>query len=192
MTITVEHLTVLPSPLEEQCYDLYAEVFADINQLAAQRHLLTGDEFYDVALDDRITKLVARDGTGELVGIGAVTNVLEAHPLVSAPYYARLFPDHYGRKALWYVMFVGVRPRAPHVFRAIVERLYALTMSVGGDGVALMDFCSFNEEARKLPEATEKMLSRWDPNTERVRLDAQTTWGYRFDGGGHPVPGRLV
>lgn len=188
--IDIEPLKVIPHPLAEQCYELFADVFADIDQLAAQRHMLTAEEFAVVAADSRVEKLLAYNPAGELVGIGAVTNVLEAHPLVSPRFYARMFPEQYARGALWYVMFVGVRPRELHIFRAIVEQLYAFTTS--NNGVAMMDFCTFNDDMRGLPQATESILKRWDPGTLRMKLDSQTTWGFRFDGGGHPAPGPVT
>lgn len=186
MNVTVEPLLVLDDEtVREECYEMYAEVFAEVNALAAQRHLLTHTEFSDVAWDSRITKLLARDREERLVGVACVTNVLEAWPLLSAPFYARHFPDHYARNAIWYVGFVGVRPRKPHVFRDLVADLYAIVSS--NDGLVGMDFCTFNEESRNLPNATRAILTRWNEQTEMLRMDTQTTWVYRFDGGGAPL-----
>lgn len=185
MNPNVELLLVLDEPVLEECYLMYAEVFEEINALAAQRHLLTYDEFCDIAKDSRITKLVARDGDGRLVGIACVTNVLEAWPLLAAPYYQRHFPDHYTRQAIWYVGFLGVLPRRSHVFRGLVEVLYDIVNS--NQGLVGMDFCTFNEDFRNLPSVTRNVLLRWNEQTQMLRMDSQTTWVYRFDGGGAPL-----
>lgn len=177
--ITVKPMLDLPAPVRDATYAMYAETFADINEMAAQRHLMTAAEFREVAADHRVRKLLARNTADELLGVATVTNVLEAMPLVSPPFYRRHYPNHYARQAVWYVGFVGVRPRAPHVFRAIVSDLYACTMS--NQGVAVMDFCEYNETVVDIPGKTFKLLRQWNPNTRLHRVDRQSTWVFSFD-----------
>lgn len=183
MLNTVESLLRLDDELLARAYTLYAHVFEEINELAAQRHLLTHAEFSDVATDPRIIKLLAYDGTGNLNGIATITNTLEAWPLISPPFYRRLFPNHYARQAIWYVGFVGVRPRTPHVFRALVSELFTHVRS--NDGVVAMDFCTFNQDVLDMPHRTLAMLKGWHEGSRVQKMDAQTTWLYEFDG---PAP----
>lgn len=183
MLNTVESLLRLDDELLARAYTLYAHVFEEINELAAQRHLLTHAEFSDVATDPRIIKLLAYDSTGNLNGIATITNTLEAWPLISPPFYRRLFPNHYARQAIWYVGFVGVRPRTPHVFRALVSELFTHVRS--NDGVVAMDFCTFNQDVLDMPHRTLAMLKGWHEGSRVQKMDAQTTWLYEFDG---PAP----
>ena len=184
MTLSIHRHEVLPPHLVDKVYDMYAEVFEEVDALAAQRHLVTRAEFGVIAADPRVAKYLAYEGDGSLVGISTITNDLQAWPLASPAYYARHFFDHYDRSAIWYIGFVGARPGNPHVFSALVGHMYPQV--VDSDGLAVMDFCTFNVE-RKLPERTYVMLLRMNPATQVSRLDEQVTYVYRFDGKGQPV-----
>ena len=183
MTITIRRYDELPVDLVDPVYCMYAEVFAEVNALAAQRHVVNAHEFVGIAADARVTKYLAYD-RDELVGIATLTNDLHAWPLASPSYYSKHFPDHSARSAVWYIGFLGAKPGHLHVFSALVGEMYPRV--IDSDGVAAMDFCTFNVD-RRLPEATYLMLLRMNPATQVSRLDEQVTYVYRFDGKGEPV-----
>lgn len=185
MGITVEAHPQLNPILRAAAYELYEDRFTHINTLAAQRHLLTRPEFEDIAADRRITKYLAYDEDGRLVGISTLLNDLAAWPLLSPPYFARVFPDHYARQALWYIGFLGAAEDAVHVFSGLVGAMYPSVRA--NDGIALMDFCTANIK-RGLPRVTTLMLMRLDPAVQMTMLDQQSTMAFRFDGLGETLP----
>lgn len=180
MTILIDRHVALDADLLEQVYAAYVDIFTPINEMAAQRHLMTLPEFSELASDTRLVKLLAYNGAGELAGLAIVTNQLPALSLVSDPYYARHYPNHHARGAIWYVTLVGVRQRSPHVFRELVRELYAITMS-RGPGLSVMDFCAYNEDVVDVPGAAFKILKGLDPNSAHARIDVQATHLFRFD-----------
>lgn len=194
MTITVSRYHVLPPHMIEDAYSMYAEIFAEVNTLAAQRHLMTEEEFGVVAKDTRVVKYVAYDQAHEdrpsplvsdMVGMSTLLNDFEAWPLLSPPYFERMFPEQYAAGELWYIGFVGVRPDTPLVFSALVREMFPV---VAG-GVACMDFCTRNV-LRRLPEATLALLRRLCEETQVALLDSQGTYAYRFDGEPWPADAR--
>lgn len=50
------------------------------------------------------------------------------------------------------------------------------------DGLAVMDYCDYNVDQRRLPQITDRLLGGSDPGTRSARVDAQHTWVLRFDG----------
>jgi hypothetical protein len=186
MALTITEYDALDDDTGAEAWSLYEATFTQINELAAQRHLMTLDEFYAVARDKRIRKFIAHDGTlDRMVGLSTITNDLEAWPLISPPYFRKNWPDHYAREAVWYIGIVGVHPNWPgaHVFSALIKAMSPLVFE--SDGLAVMDFCAWNEDLRQMPRVTTALLKRLYPvgsNVQGERVDAQSTWVYRFDG----------
>ncbi len=167
-------------PKLEEAWTAYAGIFAEINTMAAQRHLMTLDEFATVYHDPRVLKFYVHDDNGNLAGMSVLTQHLDAWPLISPPYFARRWPQHYQRKAIWYVGFVGVTPQHRHGFRRLVNDMY--THVIGNAGIAVMDFCTHNTVRRRLPEITLKLLGGLNPNADMETADAQSFVVYTFDG----------
>lgn len=175
-------ITQLPStptiPDVDEAWALYADIFTEINNLAAQRHLMTLDEFTAVYHNPRVLKFYVHDA-GNLAGMSVLTQDLDAWPLISPPYFARRWPEHYARRAIWYVGFVGVAPNSRHGFRELVSNMYAHVIS--NDGIVAMDFCTYNATERRLPQITRKLLGSINSATDMEMADSQTTVVYRFD-----------
>lgn len=163
--------------------DLYMNTFADIDGLAAQRHLMTGDEFRDVAMDPRITKHVAwaeRDDGQYPAGLSVITNHLDAWPLISPRYFQRRWPLHYEDRRIFYIGFVCVKPNAPtSTFRDLITDMSEQVFAA--DGIAVMDFCTANV-VKGLPRATGWLLNNLHDKAVGGRIDAQEFWAWRFDG----------
>jgi hypothetical protein len=184
MTLTITEYDELDDDTGAEAWTLYEATFTGINELAAQRHLMTVDEFFAVARDKRIRKFIAHDDAG-MVGLSTITNDLAAWTLISPPYFRKNWPDHYEREAIWYIGIVGVHPGAAslHAFSALIKAMSPLVFE--SDGLAVMDFCAWNEDLRQMPRVTTSLLERLYPVSSSVRgerVDAQSTWVYRFDG----------
>jgi hypothetical protein len=179
MTITQRPTTVVPSLHE--AYTLYADVFAEVNALAAQRHLMTEDEFANVYNNPGVLKFYVFDDDDKLIGLSVLTNDLAEWPLASQECYARRWPEHYARGAIWYVGFVGAAPNHSHAFRKLIVQMYKYV--IGNNGLAAMDFCTYNMIERRLPEITLMLLGRINPAASMEVIDTQTTVLYRFDKG---------
>lgn len=184
MTLTITEYDELDDKVGAEAWTVYEETFAEINELAAQRHLMNIGEFYDVAHDKRVRKFIATNVTG-IVGISTITNDLRAWPLISPPYFRKHWPEHYEREAIWYIGVVGVHPRVfgSHVFSALIEAMSPLVFE--SDGLAVMDFCGHNEDVRAMPHVTKLLLKRIHPTSWNVvgrRVDVQATHVFRFDG----------
>jgi hypothetical protein len=108
MTTLTERLTPGITCVEE-AWSLYVQLFTEVDELAAQRHLMTYDEFAEVYHDPRVLKFYEFD-RGSLIGMSVLTQHLDAWPLISPRFFARRWPAHYSRQAIWYVGFVGVLP----------------------------------------------------------------------------------
>jgi hypothetical protein len=176
--MTVTQQPTIAAPPVAEAWALYADTFAEVNELAAQRHLMTLDEFVDVYHNPNVRKFFAYDG-GELVGMSVLTNKLDEWPLISPRYFARRWPEQYEREAIWYIGFVGVTPNHSHSFRDLIRQMYAYVISNNGMGV--MDFCTYNLVDRRLGEVTHKLLSHINRDASMEVVDAQTTVLYRFD-----------
>jgi hypothetical protein len=177
MTITQQPTNIIPDL--DEAWALYAHLFTEINELAAQRHLMTDDEFAAVYHHPNVLKFYVHDDAGLLAGMSVLTQDLDAWPLISPQYFARRWPEHYQHKAIWYVGFVGVLRHHPHGFRQLVNNMY--THVIGNAGIAVMDFCTYNITQRRLPAITLKLLGCLNPAADMETADAQSFVVYRFD-----------
>jgi hypothetical protein len=179
MTITQERATRTVIPDVDEAWALYVDLFTEVDELAAQRHLMTPAEFADVYADEDVLKFYAVDDKGTPIGMSVLTRRLEAWPLISPRFFARRWPELYQRQAIWYIGFVGVLPKHVHAFRQLVSDMYPFV--IGTAGVAVMDFCTYNVTARRLPEVTLRLLGRLNPAAGMHVLDTQSFVLYHFD-----------
>jgi hypothetical protein len=161
----------------------YEKAFTEVNTLAAQRHLMTITEFGQVLRDTRITKYVASNDNGDVLGHSVLTDDLRAWPLISPAYFERRWPKEYADRRIIYIGWVCALPGAPvTTFPDLIAAM--LPTVVDRDCIGVMDFCTHNV-VRGLPRATSRILGRLRP-TDRVThraLDAQEFHAWRFDGG---------
>lgn len=176
---THEHLLTLGLRSIDHAWTWYQETFAEINTLAALRHLMTVDEFVQVMQDPRIEKHLVRGGEGQIEGLGVCTSDLTAWPLISPEFFERRWPDHYAGRRIWFVGFIGVRAGAHWAtFRTILR-----AMQKGQpDDLWVMDVCAVNEQPIKL--AARYHLREINPKGIAIEeIDHQTFLAMRFDGG---------
>lgn len=178
-TIEIREFPTLPygEPLTARVSQLYRDVFAEIDTLAAQRHMLSDDELSGVLANPRVQKWVAL-GDGGPVGVSVITNSLHDWPLVSPRFFRRIEPERYAARKIWYVGFVGVTPGHPGVFVDLIEAMAPQVSKEGG--MAVMDFCHWNVAVRKLPAITQRILGRYDDRAAGILVDRQEFWGWTF------------
>lgn len=176
--ITV-HTTLTIADIAD-AWKLYHTAFKDLNAFAVQRHLMYSHEFNDVMTDKRIDKYVARNPAGAMTGLATYTNQLDAWPLISPAYFERRWPMQYAAKAIWYCGFVAVDGAAgdPAAFSGLVEAMYRRAAS--GNGLIMLDFCRFNDEAHHMGRVIRLMLHRLSGGVRAERVDEQTFWSYEF------------
>ncbi|MEU4692718.1 hypothetical protein [Actinoplanes sp. NPDC023714] len=183
----VQVLPELPAGQLDEAWEFYQDTFADLAVLAVNRHLMYRHEFDELMADKRADKYVAVDGDGAIVGLGVMTNELEAVSLISAEYFEYHWPDLYEQRRLFYVVFVGAKAgaRGTGVFISLLRAMYGAIGKV--DGKVFVDICSFNEERNALPRMISMILGRVAGQAQPTRLDAQSFWMYEF-----PPPGTAV
>lgn len=179
--VTVTTYTDLPRDLFDDCWLMYEAAFTPLARLAAQRHLMTMAEFLTVVRDPRITKYVATNPDGTVVGMSTLTNQLAAWPLISVPYFSHNWPEPYARGRIWYLGFACVtHPRHDGpAFEQLITR-----MAVGpraAHGMVFMDFCTAN--VLRLIPGIRRTVARLDPEHTFQVYDRQEFWGFDFTPG---------
>lgn len=178
----IEQYGTPPVGLVWDLYGFYEETFRAVNRMAAQRHLMTVDEFMRVQYDPRVTKYVAYTDDGDPMAQGCSTDDLSAWPPISPEYFAERWPDLYRTRRIWYVGYAGVHlgHRDHRVFDALITEM-ARPM-IEAEGVAVMDFCARNLWKPNMPAGTRRILDGLTGLARGARIDRQEFWAFRFDG----------
>lgn len=177
----VTRLTAIDDAVTEEFRAVYRKAFAPLETLAAARQALTDDEFRAEMTDPRVVKFVAADPSGEVCALAFMATDLNLVPWVSVPYFAKKFPDHYARGAIFYVGALLVRAErqgGPWV-KVIVDDMVRYVAE--HRGVAAFDCCGFNTDVVKLPETLARATHRL-AYAETVELDAQRYYAYEMAG----------
>lgn len=154
---------------------LYQKAFTEINGLAAQRHLMTFEEFYDLMNEPRVVKFIAKSGQ-RMVGLSVMTSDLTAWSLVAPEFYEQRYP---GRQ-IFYIGFVGT-DQTEGAYVALIARMYEDVMAA--DGVCAMDFAGHNVDQLKIGRKVNALLRRTNPRARGGMVDRQEFWAWDFRGG---------
>lgn len=178
----IEHYTLPPVELAWDLYGHYEQAFREINQLAAQRHLMTVDEYMTVQYDPRIVKYTAYDDDGTPVGQSCITDDLSAWPLVSSAYFEHRWPDLYRTRRIFYVGYVGAHAGVQRhgVFGALLAEMAPQVIDCGG--VAVMDACARNLSRPHVARGAARVLTLLGDHLKYAAIDRQEFWAFRFDG----------
>lgn len=157
----------------DRLWNLYEQAMRPLAARAAQRHLLTREEFDGILDDPRIEKHIAH-ADGRVVGLATATNQLDAWPLISPDYYRARFPG----RDVWYIGFVAIAPRSLGVLGPMIDSLSRKARANGG--VTACDFCTFNLDRLKIADRIGTLLHHLDPATRPEVSDAQEffAWSY--------------
>jgi hypothetical protein len=162
----------------EDAWALYQEAFRELNADAIQRHLYYRKEFDDVMADRQVWKYLAYDDAGELLGLAAYTNCLEAAPLISPAYFAKHWPKRYANNEVWYVLFVAVADNAPvDTFPELIRTMHRMS---GREAITVLDVCTKMEYERHLPRSVKALLQREDGPVDMSKADSQSYYIYEF------------
>lgn len=161
-----------------QLWMLYADAMEPTRPLAAQRHMLTHDEFQALMFNPRITKAIARDDEGTPVGLAVYTNHLDAYDWIEPAYFARRWPDETKREAVFYVLFVVTADNAPvttftDLVNTVVDDIAAVK------GVGALDWSQARVD-RGLAKAASRIISRHAPLVDEI-VDTQHFHTYQFE-----------
>jgi hypothetical protein len=164
----------------EEAWTLYDGAFRELNAFAVQRHLMYRNEFDYVMSDERVQKYLCLDDDDRLCGFSTYTNDLDAVPLISPPYFARRWPQHYAERRIWYCGFVAVPPggRAGNTFAELVKAMYMVAATQ--NGIIALDMCRHNDEIRRMSRVIPLMLHRLSGDVRTERMDEQSFWLYEF------------
>lgn len=176
----VDRCVIADKALEVAAWRMYLAAFGELNALAAQRHLMTSDEFHHVMADPRVEKFTISAGA-RVCGLAVMTDRLDAWPLISPAYFARRYPGRH----VFYIGFVVADGSDMMIGPALIREMYGDV--IAADGVAVMDFCSRNV-GRGLGAGTSTLLRRINPNAHGGRIDAQEFWAWDFRPGIGGVP----
>ncbi|WP_433616998.1 hypothetical protein ACQP2P_16480 [Dactylosporangium sp. CA-139114] len=189
--MTVKIVDSVCGDLREAAWTLYSEAFAELNALAVQRHLMYRHEFDDVMGDPRIAKYLYVGDDDSIRGLSIYTNDLNAVPLISPPYFARHWPQHYAERRIWYCGFVATQAdaRAATAFGELVTAMYHT--AAAQNGLIALDFCTRTDEVRHMARVVRLMLHRLSGDVRAQRIDEQQYWLYEFPSaaGTDPVDG---
>jgi hypothetical protein len=174
-TVTMRETLTLSREDMLSAWLVYNEAFAELETLSATRHLFNWPEFEWCAKDHRILKYMPTNADRRVVGIGALTNYLDAWPTISAPFFKRHWPQLYEEHRIWYVGFVAAAKRSG----VFPDFLRAMTNGRKND-LFIMDFCAYNELERHMPEVSKAVLLRNNPHVQMHRFDQQSWWAVAF------------
>ena len=175
------------SDIAEALWDLYAISFEPLQHRAAARQLISRADFDLEVLDPRVTKYIARIGTGRIVGFCTLSNDLTTVPWISPEFYQARYPSHSARRAVFYCGIAVVHPDARST-RAFAEMVSAFGRDIAAaDGILAADMCRFNVDVVQLTRTVSSMMERAWGSAKLVELDSQMYMAWEPDENG---PGR--
>jgi len=177
----VERLEVVPSDLIEEFLGVYRAAFKPLETLAPARQSFDDDEFREEMVDARVLKFVAYDKDGDACAMAFMATDLNAVPWISVPYFAKRFPDHYARGAIFYVgaLLVRAEKQGGPWAKEIVDDMVRFVAE--RRGVATFDCCGFNVDVVKLPDTLARATHRL-AFAECSELDQQRYYAYDMAG----------
>ena len=177
----VERLTAVPAELIEPFLAVYRAAFAPLETLAPARQSFDDDEFRHEMTDERVLKFVAYNADGEACAMAFMATDLNAVPWISVPYFAKKFPDHYARGAIFYVgaLLVRTDKQGGPWAKEVVDEMVRFVAS--NRGVATFDCCGFNVDVVKLPDTLARATHRL-AYAETTELDQQRYYAYDMAG----------
>ncbi len=166
---TIEVERDLTDDVIERFHGLYVQTFGPMAPRAVARQVLHREEFLAEMRDPRVTKYLARDAGGEVVGLTTLTRHLETVPWISPEYFAAHYPEHTARDAVFYLGFTLVTPqhRRTRVFWSMIEEVADHVLAARG--VCGWDVCAYNEQVLGFSTMVAELLhGRLDCTIEEV------------------------
>lgn len=177
----VDRTTVIAPELVEEFLAVYRAAFSPLETLAPARQSFDDDEFREEMVDERVIKFVAYDTDGHACAMAFMATDLHAVPWISVPYFAKKFPDHYARGAIFYVgaLLVRTEKQGGPWAKAVVDDMVRFVAE--NRGVATFDCCGFNVDVVKLPDTLARATHAL-AYAETDELDQQRYYAYTMAG----------
>lgn len=177
MPLTVEVLKITTPDQDRELWEFYSRRMADIETHAVQAHVMPQEHFREYMDDPELTKYVVYDERRNVVGLSVMTTRLESWgAYISPAYFRRHYPEHYAQRRIFYIGFV-----AGDAAGAFAALLAVMTPEVNAvDGIAVLDWSSYNRDVRHLDGASAALVRRLNPTLETSVLDTQQYVLYSF------------
>lgn len=200
---TVVTIETEPDPQQwPALWDLYAETFEPLQELALLSHLYAREDFERLLGDERILKFIAWRHHRP-VGMAMVTNVLDAVPQISPKFLEAKYPEHAERGAVFFgiMVFVHDAVKRSSIFARLVAGMGEVTAQAGG--VVVFDVCRHNLDQSGLERQFDQ-IARWFPDSSFSEIDRQSYFAVELPrpldaesaravtGAGPDIPVRLV
>lgn len=181
----ISHERVVEGHDAERLHAAYRANFDPLAELAMQAQSSGRDVMLAQFADPRIIKIVARE-RGVPVGLGMVTNHLEAVPDINPEFLRARFPSHAEHDRIYLGMYVMVVPghRGLTLFHRLYLEMWQLPARAGG--VMVFDVCEFNRTAFDTDELARKIAANF-PHSSVDVLDRQTWYAAELP---EPLPVR--
>lgn len=179
VVVTVEEK--LSARETDELYSIYEAAFGPLRILAAARHVLTYAEFVEEVTSPLVSKIIARNRSGEIEGMMTATNHLETVPWISPDYYRHRYPEHGARSAIYYLGLALVRPSSQHsrVFHRMMQR--TADRLVRERAILAFDICRFNDAGSGLADTVAAQL-RSMADISFDTIDVQSYYAVTFRG----------
>ncbi len=170
--IVITHERHIDGDNAEALWDAYFENFQPLAELAMLQHVFSREEIMAELANRDILKIVAWQD-GRPVGLGMVTNVLEAVPQISPEFLRAKYPEHAARQAIYFGILVMVSPRVRGrtIFGRIYTELWQVPAKAGG--VLAFDICEFNRTLFDADALATRIASQF-PRSNVGVVDRQT------------------
>ncbi|HEV8298558.1 MAG TPA: hypothetical protein VGQ20_14730 [Acidimicrobiales bacterium] len=161
---------VIDDELIPELWQLYAEAFEPMRELALLCHLYPRELFEELVADARVFKVIGwRDG--QPVAFAAVTNVLDLVPQISPPFLRRRYPEQALRQAIFFAMFICVaeRFRTSTMFARLIAGMGQVAAT--REGLVVCDISQVNRDA-DLDSLIGRIVN-WFPGSRFDEIDSQ-------------------
>jgi hypothetical protein len=179
--ISVTTDTTVDDATAEALWEMYSLSFQSLQTRAAARQLVSRSDFDLEVLDSRVTKYIARDADGTLLGLATLSNDLSTVPWISPEFYEVHYPVHMARKAVFYCGIAMVHPDARNT-RAFAQMVSAFGRDIAAaKGILAADMCRFNIDGLELARMVTLMMKRAWGSANQVELDRQVYMAWEPD-----------
>jgi GNAT superfamily N-acetyltransferase len=173
MSITLQ-ISVDPKE-EDALLRLYRASIRALDDVAAGVQQYQDDEFRAELRNESVLKLIGRDDDGRAQALSLVATDLSTVPWVNPRYFEVRFPEHYRRKAIFYVSVIVVQPDRQGMGFAHDLMKELTRICAQRDAVCAFDCCAANRDV--IPELAYQ-VSVQHATIDRHEIDSQHFYAY--------------
>lgn len=153
--------------------ELYEAAFGGLRTRSIARQVLTEAEFHQQMTNSAVRKYIAWDAAGDPVGMCVLTTDLTTVPWISPEYFAARYPEHWERRAIWYINFLLAHPSQRH--NRFLDHIIDVGVGelVEQGAICAYDMCQYNDTELGLGRRVAESFRR-TTGVLPVLTDAQT------------------